>query len=227
MGFRFKNGENGMAKKYEHLRRKAIELRNKGMALGEICERLSLGKTTVYYWIKDIRIGRTENQKLAQKKAAAATRQKHKKLRQAAYDKAYKEAPKLFEDSRFRDFVVCYLCEGDKRNRNRIMLANSDASMIRMAFHFIRKLAGDESRIRFTLQRHADQDESDLIAYWSELLGIDESRIKVTRKSNSGGLTGRTFRSRYGVFSIWLSDTYVRSGMEAWMDYLKERWEAF
>jgi len=60
-----------MAQRYDHLREKAIQLRTQHhMTLEEIMERLALPKTTIYYWIKDIPIPRTEKQTEAQRKRA-------------------------------------------------------------------------------------------------------------------------------------------------------------
>lgn len=36
-----------------HLKAKAIEFREKGYSLNDICKRLNKGKSTVFYWIKD------------------------------------------------------------------------------------------------------------------------------------------------------------------------------
>lgn len=46
-----------------HLREKAIYLRTKhNMTLDEIIEHLGLPRTTIYYWIKDIPIPKTQKQ---------------------------------------------------------------------------------------------------------------------------------------------------------------------
>jgi hypothetical protein len=39
-------------------------------------------------------------------------------------------------------------------------------------------------------------------------------------KSNSNHLTGRTWRSRYGVLTFCVHDTLVRAKLEGWMDRL-------
>ena len=51
------------------------------------------------------------------------------------------------------------------------------------------------------------QDLDELRSYWGETLGIDGSVITVLRKSNSGMLKGRIWRSEYGVLTVRASDT--------------------
>jgi len=43
-------------KKHTEKRELALKMRNEGVSLTDICNKLRLGKTTVYYWIKDIKI---------------------------------------------------------------------------------------------------------------------------------------------------------------------------
>ena len=212
-----------MARKHDHLRIKAIALRtDKGLTLDEIVECLSLPKSTVYYWIKDVPIPRTDRQSDAQRKGTQAMQAKFAALRDAAYQQGWNEAPALLEDLSFRDFVVLYMAEGYKRSRNMISFVNSDAQMISLAYRWINELA--DRKLEFLLQCHVDHDETALKAYWAALLDIEPDGIKTIRKSNSGALSGRQLRSKYGVFTIRTSDTYLRARLQAWMDYVKLQW---
>src|SRR5512145_1351785 len=108
-----------MAHRYDHLRDKAIKMRTEqNYTLEEIMECLALPKTTVYYWIKDLPIPWTNKQSEAQRKGTAANQAKCAALRDQAYQRGLAEAPELLQDMTFRDFVVLYMAEGYKRNRN-------------------------------------------------------------------------------------------------------------
>ena len=50
------------------------------------------------------------------------------------------------------------------------------------------------------------------------------SCIKATRKSNSGSLKGRQFRSVYGLLTLEMGDTYLRARLQAWMDFVRSQW---
>lgn len=192
------------------------------MTLDEIVERLSLPKTTVYYWIKDIPIPRTERQTAAQRKGTEANRARYAALRDAAYQQGWDEAPALLKDPSFRDFVVLYMAEGYQRNKNVVSFVNSDILMIKLAHRWMKQFSARKPE--YQLQCHADHDEGELKQYWGNLLGIDSARVKTIRKSNSGELSGRQFRSVYGVLTVRTSDTYLRARLQAWMDYVKEQW---
>lgn len=214
-----------MAQRYDHLREKAIQLRTqRNMTLDEIVERLALPKTTIYYWIKDIPIPRTERQSEAQRKRGEKNRERFAVLREAAYQQGMAELPELLKDVTFRDFVILYMAEGYKRNRNSIAFVNSDAKMVKLGHYWIKKLTQNQKGIEYYIQCHVDHDEDELKCYWAEVVGINPDQIKIMRKSNSGQLAGRQFRSPYGLLTVRVGDTYLRARLQAWMDFIKSQW---
>jgi len=210
-------------KRYAHLRKKAIELRTKKkMALGDICKRLALSKTTVYYWIKGIPIPRTKRQSNALCKGTRAMQAKYKRIRDNAYNEGKKAAPNLFRDPSFRDFIVVYLCEGYRKTRNTVAVANSNAKILKLSQKYMGQFTS--KKIYYKIQMHIDQDEASLKKYWSNVLNINKQEITTIRKSNTGKLARRTWRSEYGVLTIQTHDTYLRTKIQAWMDYLQDLW---
>ena len=212
-------------KKYAHLREKARELRRTGATLTEICEQLALGKSTVHGWIKDIPIPRTARQSEQLRRATEAVRQKYAAQRQQWYNEAYAEAGDVLKNPLLRDFVVLYAAEGTKRYRNQVELCNSNPGIIQVAHLCIRTLSRN-SHIQYRLQCHIDNDEEQLRKYWAHLLGIEAESITVMRKSNAGKLSGRQWRSPYGVLSIAVGDTRLHCMIRAWMDYLQQEWQS-
>ncbi len=207
----------------DHIREKAIYLRTqKQMSLNELIEHLHLPRTTIYGWIKDIPLSRPHRQSIGQVKGTAAMRAKYAALRDDAYQQGWEEAPELIKDPTFRDFVVLYMAEGTKRNRNSVEIVNSDPKIVRLAYKWIQKLTHKPLVCR--IQYHADHDENELMHYWGEVLEIDPQTIRFLRKSNSNQLSKRQFRSQYGIISINVSDTYLRARLQAWMDFIKTQW---
>lgn len=212
-----------MAKKYDHLRRKAIQLRvEKHMTLDEICEHLGMPKTTVYYWIKDHDIPRTEKQTEAQKRGTEACQEKFRLLREQAYQQGVEEAPELFKDLHFRDFIVLYLTEGYRKGKNTVQVANSNPQLMKLGYHYIRRFTN--RNISFSIQYHEDQDLDELRNFWGNYLDISPKAIRMQRKSNGNQLNGRNWRSVHGVLSIYTYDTYFRAKLQAWMDILESQW---
>jgi hypothetical protein len=65
------------------------------LSLDEIAERLALPKTTVYYWIKDLPLGRARNLSVHQRKRSRAMQKKYRLLREAAYAQGLAEYDQL------------------------------------------------------------------------------------------------------------------------------------
>ncbi len=211
-----------------YLREKARELRIKRkLSLLEIAERLALPKTTVFYWIRDLpdpEIKHRDSPARARARAKAARRivAKHRALRDAAYQQGWDEYPRLLQMPTFIDFVCMYIGEGYKRNRNVVSLANSDPRVVRLANFWIRRFA--MNKVTYSFQYHADQDPDYLVRFWSFGLGVDPELFVPQRKSNSGQLSGRNWRSKHGVLSVTANDTALRSRLQAWMDRTQDQW---
>src|SRR6202011_4217686 len=99
--------------------------------------------------------------------------------------------------------------EGYKRCRNEVSICNSDERIVGMAASWLKKLSTKE--IEYSVQYHADQELDDLRAFWANVLAIDGSIIRVRRKSNSGQLAGRVWRSEHGVLTARTGDTLLRA----------------
>ncbi|HEU4905749.1 MAG TPA: helix-turn-helix transcriptional regulator [Solirubrobacterales bacterium] len=206
-----------------YIREKARQLRTeRKLTIDELAERLALPRTTIYYWVKDLEIETTESETLASRRAGEVSREMHARLRGAAYEQGKTEYPALSAEPTFRDFVCMYIGEGYKRNRNVVSICNSDPAVIRLGALWICRLAANP--VSYSFQHHADQKPRELCAFWGELLGIDPATIRFQRKSNSGRLTGRTWRSKYGVLQVRASDAYLRARLEAWMDAVRGDW---
>ena len=211
--------------KYKHLKEKAIVLRKNGKSLNDISEMLSLNKATVYYWIKGEKLPTTDKQRESARAAGIATKKKHDTLRQEAYREGEKEYVSLIAQPTFRDFVVLYLTEGYRRTRHAVSLGNSNPQIVKLAHYWMSRLKNPKRPLDFTVQCHVDNDENEIRKFWADVLGIQPSRVKITRKSNSGELSGRQWRSVNGVLTVRVSDTYFRSRVDAWMTLLQQEWK--
>jgi transposase-like protein len=206
-----------------YIKEKARELRaDKRLTIDELSERLAISRSTLYYWVRDLPIGRTEGETLAAFRAGQVTKEIHRRRRAAAYQQGRDELPILLQQPTFRDFVCMYIGEGFKRNRNVVSICNSDPAVIRLGAHWIRRFA--RNPLSYAFQHHADQDPAEVCAFWGELLDIEPAAIKFQRKSNSGRLSGRGWRSQHGVLQVRTADTYLRARLEAWMDGVRAEW---
>jgi transcriptional regulator with XRE-family HTH domain len=204
-----------------YIREKARQLRSdRHLSIDEIAERLALSRTTVYYWIRGMPLGRRrrDNPHPGARKMLA----KHRRLREEAYELGLWEFPRLTAHATFRDFVGLYIAEGYKRNRNTVSLCNSDTSVMQLGTLWMRRFA--RRPLTFSVQFHADQNLAELTQHWADHLDIRPEEIRLQRKSNSGHLAYRVWRSRYGVLAVRASDTLFRARLQGWIDRLQEEW---
>ena len=210
------------------LRAKAIQLRTEQYtALSDIATQLGIAKSTAQNWLKDIEIPRTisQKQKANQQRAAVANQEKAAARRQAAYDTARTEAVDILSDQRIRDFVVLYLAEGSRKDRNRVAISNSNPRMIVFAHSCMKRLASNP-HCYYSFQYHADQDPEQLRVFWANLLEISPSSVHPIPKTNSGHMKGRRFNCEHGVFQVIVADTLFRAQLQALMDVVQEQWAA-
>ncbi len=149
-------------------------------------------------------------------------RASYRRRREDAYAHGIAEFGTLVEVPTFRDFVVLYIAEGYKRNRNVVSLCNSDPRVIDLAARWIGALT--DKRLVFSLQYHADQRPDELRRYWGGRLGVEGEMIRLQRKSNSGQLHRRSWRSEHGVLTACANDTLLRARLQAWIDRVKADW---
>jgi hypothetical protein len=147
---------------------------------------------------------------------------KYKRLRDEAYELGSWEFPRLARIATFTDFVCLYIAEGYKRSRNTVQLGNADAAVIKVADRWMREFS--RRPIAYLVQHHADQHFEDLAAFWSGQLGIPAGWIEFQRKSNSGQLGSRNWRSKHGVLTVRTNDTVFRARLQGWIDCVRQSW---
>lgn len=206
-----------------YVRAKARQLRvEKHLSIDEIAERLALPKTTIYYWVRDLPLGRPRRGGAGRRKGNRNMRRAYALRRAAAYLQGRIEFAELATDETFRDFVCLYMAEGYKRCRNKVSVCNSDPAIVVLCAHWVRRFT--RNRVRYSVQYHADQNLDEIRRFWSGKLSVSPDEISLQRKSNSGRLGGRTWRSKHGVLNVSVGDTLLRARLEAWMHSLQDQW---
>lgn len=198
-----------------YVREKARELRaEKKLTIDELSERLAIPRTTIFGWVRDLEIPRKPSTgwpESARRKGNRAMQSRYRGLREAAYEDALLFYLHLSEIPSFRDFLVLFITEGHRRSRHRVSIANSDPAVIQLAARWMRVLSPKPPT--YSIQYHADQKLDEIQAFWSTQLGVASDEIRLQRKSNSGRLRGRNWRSQYGVLAITVDDTYFREAL--------------
>jgi hypothetical protein len=217
---------------FRHLRAKDVWLRKNGYTLPEICDRLKKGKTTVYYWIKNVPIIKQsifiskckKNIRLSCIRAGQAIRKKFKALRDSARDEALSDLREKFKNELFRDFIILYITEGYRRTKQCVSIGNSDPSIIKLAHYWIKLLSN--KKIDYQLRVHEDHNIEETIKFWATYLNVNEKSINCTIKKNSCKMKTRNWRNEYGIITLRVNDTYFRVKLDVYMDHLRKQWEA-
>ena len=192
------------------------------LTLDEIAERLALKRGTVWSWISDLPLDRPRRATAGAALGNAAMQAKYRQLREDAYAQGLAEFETMCERPTFRDFVVLYIAEGYKRNRNVVAVGNSDPRVVSVCARWLNELAARPPT--YAVQYHADQNLDELRSFWGALLSIAPGAIAMQRKSNSGQLAGRNWRCEHGVLTVRACDTLLRARLQAWIDKIKDCW---
>ena len=158
----------------------------------------------------------------ARARAARANTEKHARIRAEAYEAGLAEFEALADEPTFTDFVCMYIGEGSKKSRHVVAICNSDPAVVRLGHAWITRLS--RNKVRHSLQYHADQNLDELCEFWGRTLQIAPDGIRLQRKSNSGQLGGRLWRSPWGVLTVTTGDVLLRARLGAWMDQVRARW---
>jgi hypothetical protein len=192
----------------------------RGLTIDELAERLAISRQTIHYWVRDLPIEREP--RWNPHGGAAAMKTKYELLREAAYAEGLAQFSELARERSFRDFICMYIGEGYRRNRNTVALANSNPRVVVLAAHWIRRFS--RNQVGYFVQYHADQDPDELRRFWGAQIRVEPSLVRIQRKSNSGQLAGRNWRSAHGVLTVRACDTYFRARLQAWIDSVEAEW---
>jgi hypothetical protein len=143
-------------------------------------------------------------------------------LREEACERGLAEYDELQLVPTFRDFVVLYIAEGYKRDRNTLSITTSDPVVIALSAAWLERRSGRVPSVR--IQYHADQDTEELRVFWAAKLGVEAAAIRFHPKTNSSQLRTRTWRCAYGVVAVAVHDTLLRARLQAWMDRVFASW---
>lgn len=202
-----------MAKSKE--KNKALELRQKGMSVGDIAKRIGIAKSTVSLWCRDIELTPAQTQRLHEKwvrgsysgRMKGARMQYRQRLeRMAMFQKQGMDLVGKLSD---RDILVAgtalYWGEGDKKGRQ-VKITNSDPKIIKFILKWFKQVC-KIGRDRITLYVIINEIHRNRVRkveeYWSRITGIPRNQftkttlIKAKNKKNY-----KNFPVHYGTLTI-------------------------
>jgi hypothetical protein len=168
MGYRGKLAEQQQAR----------QLRRTGLPLAEIATRLSVLKSSVSLWVREVEFIPLPRPPRGRRRDPNALQRR----KRAEIDRLVGEGRARIGRLSEREFLVAgvalYAGEGAKRD-GAVKFANSDPRMIAFYCAWLRRFFEiDEKRLRVRLYLHAGLDLGASVAYWSELTSIPPSQFQ-------------------------------------------------
>ena len=185
---------------------KARVLREQGLTIQEIADRLGIKKHTVWYHVQDMPLpervrqlrspGRSPQAMADMRKIASANYERKRGQsagEAAALAKALVEG--LDERTLLAAGAVAYWCEGSKskpwRREERVRFINGDPLMIWLFVAFVRASPIEHGPVGFRISIHESADEPEARRFWCAIVGIDPTALRPTTFKKHRPLTVR------------------------------------
>ncbi len=176
------------------LRQKAIDLRvKKQLSYSEIKRKLGISKSTLSYWLQEYPLTTEKILELRRKgwKKGEASREKYRltmqKKREVIDDAVYKRYLSFFREKTTVDMLymaglMLYWGEGDKRNKYRLVMANTDPLLLRFFIAWAVRFL-DVRRKDFRVQLHLYENMiiPDEEKFWRHSIELPTSQFYKTQ----------------------------------------------
>jgi transcriptional regulator with XRE-family HTH domain len=212
---------------------KAFELRKSGKTYREIEELLNISRSTLCNWFKNEQWSKHIKKSNINRHLELST-ERLKKLHEARrlildkeYLKAETDAIQEFEfnknDPLFMAGLMIYAGEGDKTNRFRIKLTNSEFYLHLIFIKFLEKfLKIERKNIKFWLLLYPDHDIEKSVGIWSYKLNISKSNFN---KSQVIAGKEKIRKLQYGVGNSIISSVILKKKLLKWLEICRENFK--
>jgi len=169
-------------------KKRAIQLRKRGLSYSEIIKRLPVTKTSLSLWLKDIRLTRAQQNRLRKKSLTklnlGAERKREKRLLKTEQIKegAIKEIGKISKREFWLIGIALYWAEGSKQKKYnpsvRVIFGNSDSKMVRFYLKWLKNFCNiKDEDINFSIYLHETANGKRAQRYWSKITNFPLNRF--------------------------------------------------
>jgi len=208
-------------------RQKAVELRGAGKSYRKIHAELGVPVSTLSKWFSKEEWSRNLRQKLV-REGELNRRIRMRELNEIRgtrlvrlYERAREEAHQEFRylryDPLFIAGLVLYYADGERTSKSALRLSSSDAEKALLYFHFLKKACGiPAEKIRASLFIYPGQDDQSNKRFWGFALG---PTVRFTKSTLVPG-THSAQKLRYGICTLTVSSSYLKTKMLEWLKIL-------
>ena len=217
----------------------AIRLRKDGHSYNQISQILSVPKSTLSTWLKDLPLSSAAQEKINIRvhntsiKALIRRNKEQTTIAQQRADTFRFTAKKTYaiykNEPAFIQGVALYWAEGYKKGAlgsrwKSIDFANSDILMIKfMITFFQRYLNVDPSAIKIQIIAHNNTNDAESLRYWQKNTNIPaENFMKVSHAKNINKKTKRINTLPYGTIHLRINNVMLFFTLIGWIDEMKK-----
>ena len=184
-----------------HDKKIAINLRKAGQSYLQISQAIGAPKSTLSYWLKNIKISKQAQEKISKRAYAKSVEALIKRNKnqtviadlkaQDILKKSAAEAKKLINNKLFVAGVSLYWAEGYKKGAygskyKSVDFTNSDPEIIKVMMNFFRKFCKlKENKFKLLLMAHSNMNIEKSILFWSDITKLPISQFTKTQTAIS------------------------------------------
>jgi len=199
----------------------AINLRKTGKSYLQISQALGVPKSTLSYWLKNIKISKQAQAKISKRaytKSVEALVKRNKNQTIIAglkakeiMEESSEEVKNLLNDKLFIAGVSLYWAEGYKKGAygskyKSVDFVNSDPEMIKLMMKFFRKTCKiKEDKFRIQLMAHPNVNIAESIKFWSNIIKLSPSQFTMTQT-----IVSRASKQKRDVNSLTHGTIHIR-----------------
>jgi transcriptional regulator with XRE-family HTH domain len=203
-----------------HERNLARVLRRvEGLPINEIARRLSVSKSSVSYWVRDVELTTEQQEKLRQMNPAynrQLSGSRNNAARHRANRLAAQESGRTLAhqgDPIHMAGCMLYWAEGS-RHRNQIRFTNSDPEMVRFFAAFLRtyfSLRDEEIRVSCNLFPDHLERQREIELFWLEVVGVPKSSLRKSTVNTYSKYSKKKRQNKlpYGTCRVIVSQTRI------------------
>lgn len=208
---------------------KAQKLRKQGLSYREILQTISVSKSTISLWCKDIKL--TEKQKLrllnkkrfGQRKGSLVAAENKRKARIERTKNirilAKKDVGRIINRDKFMAGIALYAAEGTKGD-GKAAFSNSDPQLIKFMMNwFLTSAKVPMKRLRGAIWLHERLNKIKAKKFWSNLTGIPQNQFHKTYVAKVKDQSRKIRKNihQHGVFAIKFSDSAIHRKIMGWI----------
>jgi hypothetical protein len=184
-------------------KQKAIALRKRGYSYTQIREQLTVSKSTLSLWLKDLPLSKSRIDSLRGKNPQRierfqnTMRAKREALESNVFSKVGKELGMLSKREKIIAGLFLYWGEGTKAAPCTTAVTNTDPDALKFFVHWLGLFGIKAGQLKVVLHLYKDMDAQKEMKFWSTYLDIPISRFRKPYIKNTR-LCDITYKSGFG-----------------------------